>query len=162
MQWSIRKLTGGDKKGKAINSKEVLTYFRTVSKVLVTGSDDSGKTALLKTLFIELSAEYVPLLVSGEDLQGKITEASFRKIVVSAIEQQYDSTSVERFLQLDPDRRILLLDDFHKSNLTRQNEIKLMALAESIFGRVFITAADVYRMRPLTRKAAEEDRFQGL
>jgi len=157
LEWSAKKLVTGNRKIKTINSKEVLEHFRMTSKILVTGRDDSGKTALLRKLFLDLSAEYVPLLISGADFEGKFSEVRFRKIISLAVERYYDGNSAERFLQLDPARRILLLDDFHKTNLSHINELKLIEFAENMFGHIFISAADVYRVGALTRRALELD-----
>src|ERR1700733_5653612 len=46
-QWSSDQLAKGGK-GRTINSREVVDYFRSAPKVLISGADDSGKTALLK------------------------------------------------------------------------------------------------------------------
>ncbi len=157
--WSVQHLAEGKKTTTAIRSKEVLDHFRKTPRVLVTGPDRSGKTSLLKKLFMDLSTEYVPVMLLGKDFEGRISEIRFHKLVASAVEIQYGSHCLDRFLQLDPSRRILLIDDFHQSNLSGRNEMSLVHLAQNMFGHVFIAAADVYRVRNLTLRGKEKDPF---
>jgi hypothetical protein len=158
--WSVQALAKDSKHATVSHSREVLGHFRETPRILITGPDSCGKSALLRKLFVDLSADYVPLLISGKDIGGRISETKFRSIVAAAVERQYDSQSVERFLQLDPSRRILLVDDFHRANLSKGNEKGLVALAQNMFGHIFIAAADLYRMRQLAGKDAGENPFE--
>jgi hypothetical protein len=159
MLWSVQNLVTDNKKRKVINSREVLEHFRLTPAILITGSDGSGKSALLKKLFIDLNDDYEPILMYGQDFSGRISEDRFKRLVLDTVARQYDSQSAERFMQLDPSRKLLLLDDFHQCNLNRGNEKKIIEWAKNMFGHVFVAASDLYRMRSLTTKRDEADTF---
>jgi len=129
-RWSVQSLVKGDKKPKTVFGKDVLQHFRETEYIFVTGSDDCGKTTLLKSIYRDLGAEFVPLWLSGRDLAKRFSETRFDAVLSMAIEAQYDRSSVERFMQLDPSHAILLIDDFHLCNLTILQQGKLMASAK--------------------------------
>jgi hypothetical protein len=156
-QWSADQLAEGSNKARTINSREVVEYFRTTPKVLISGADDSGKTALLKKLFVDLGSDYVPIMLSAKDFKGRISESRFTTLITAAVEQYYDVHSVERFLRLDPSRRVLLIDDFHMSNFSRNNELRFMEFAQNMFGHIFVAADDIYRMADLSRKGKDQN-----
>jgi len=74
-----------DKKRKVIHSREVLEHFRSTPTILITGGDGSGKSALLKKLFIDLNNEFESILMSGQDFSGRISEDRFKSAVASAV-----------------------------------------------------------------------------
>lgn len=77
-------------------------------KVIVSGLNDSGKTALTKAVFMELSAKKVVLMVHGSDITGN-PERTIR----NAFEDIYgrDSAMFERFRQADSTSLVLIIDD---------------------------------------------------
>jgi hypothetical protein len=157
---SVERFVKEDRKPRTINSRDVLGHLRSTPRILITGPDDSGKTALLKTLFIELGFDFVPLLLSGKDLSGKISEGRFRSVISEAVQRQYDAESMERYFQLDPQKRLLLIDDYHQANLQRTSEARLIQLAKNMFGHIVLSAADFYFIRSITRKDLEENPIQ--
>jgi len=148
--WSIDLVVKGGKDIKNLYSKDVVQHFRDNPRILVTGTDYSGKTALLKRLYTDLGGDFVPLLLKGSNIEGKISEHRLEKLIKDAVAEQYDDSSVERFMQLDPNRRILLIDDFHRASLTRGNERKFIEFVTNRFGHVVIAAADYYGLRELS------------
>ena len=159
-QWSADRLAEGANKARTINSREVVEYFRSTPRVLISGADDSGKTALLKKVFVDLGSDYVPILLSAKDFRGRISESRFKTLITTAVEHYYDVHSIERFLRLDPSRRVLLIDDFHLSNFTINTELKFMGFAQNMFGHVLVAADDIYRMTDLSRKGTNQDPFK--
>jgi 3',5'-cyclic AMP phosphodiesterase CpdA len=147
----------GQKKSGVLYSKDALDYFRTTPLVVVPGSHDIGKTALLRHLYLELSGETVPIFISGQALRGKISDRNVEKVIATAVEEQYDRAAVDRFQQLSPSRRLLLLDDLELANQTRANEYKLTELLKNQFGKIIITVSDIFRIREMTEIAAIED-----
>lgn len=85
-----------------------LERLETSQKVLVSGLNDSGKSALTKAVFVELSAKKTVLLLHGSKVDGKPERA-----IRNAFETVYgrDSASYERFKQADPSLLALIIDD---------------------------------------------------
>jgi hypothetical protein len=156
-QRSVERFVKEGRKAKVINSREVSGHLKEAQRVLITGPDGCGKSALLKTIFMELSSEFVPVLISGKDFSGRISENRFRNIVQASVTRQYDAQSLERYFQLDPQRRVLLIDDYHQANLSRNSESRLMEFARNMFGHVLLAVGDFYFIKSMTRKDIEDN-----
>jgi predicted phosphodiesterase len=153
---SLATLLAG-KKPPVLFSKDALEYIRTTPLIVVSGDEGSGKTALLRLLFLELSDNLVPLFLSGSDLGGRVSQERLEKLIAQKVEEQYDSAALGRFRQLDPSRLLLLIDDFDQTNQTQANEHRLMTLLKHQFGNVIVTTSDTFRIRELTWAAAVND-----
>lgn len=148
-RWSVQSFAAGEHKARTVYSKDVLQHFRDTNYVFVTGSDDIGKTSLLKALFMDLSSSLVPVWLSGRDLTRKFSEHRFESLIAMAVEAQYDSSSVERFLQLDRDRTALFVDDFQFSTLNRSQQAQFVEAAKNRFAHIFVTASDAFGIKEL-------------
>jgi hypothetical protein len=156
---SLDKILKESNKSKTVYSKDALEKFRSTELALVVGADNAGKTSLTKMLFLDFSSDFAPLHIDGMAIGGKISEGRLRRIIETAIEEQYDKASVERYMQLDSSRRLLLIDNFHHADLSPKNQQLLMNLARNIFGRIVVTVSDMYRVRELTFRMPDEDPF---
>jgi len=78
-------------------------------KVLITGGYNSGKSALLKSLFISLSENYIVIFCDINDIRGKKAE----RIIKNCFEDIYGSnpSDYDRFIQTPKEKRILIIDD---------------------------------------------------
>ena len=98
------------------NQKEFITKEAFVSeikekkRVIISGFDSSGKTTLLKKLFLEFTDErYVPLFCEIDDIKGKQPD----RIIKNCFEEIYgdDPSDYTRFCQLPREKKIILIDD---------------------------------------------------
>ena len=85
-----------------------LERLETSQKVLVSGLSDSGKSALTKAVFYELSSKRTVLLLNGSQIDGN-PERTIR----TAFEKIYgrEPASYERFKQADSSLLALIIDD---------------------------------------------------
>jgi hypothetical protein len=143
-----------------IYSKDVPAHIRSGSEFLVTGPDNGGKTAFLKALYLELSRDFIPVLLDGKRFGGKLSEGRFRNILAEAVELQYDADSVERFFRLDPSQRVLLMDNFQNANLNSNAEGKFTIYAHDLFGHVIVTVSEIHRITELSKRHTEIDPFK--
>lgn len=100
--------------------KTVLTNFRTI----ISGDSRSGKSTLSKILYKCLSDNeegLIPLLLIGGDLKNKKVD----RIVEYAFKNQYkeNNNSYDKFLLLESNKRILIIDDAGKIVKTYLNKI---------------------------------------
>jgi len=61
---------------------------------------------------------------------------------------------------MEPSRKLLLVDDFHKSTLSQKNEAKFIQLAEGMFDHIIVAVSDFYRIREMMRLGTYEDTFR--
>lgn len=83
-------------------------------KNLIIGGYNSGKTTLLKSLFLRLSEDYVVLFCDIADIRGKRADRIIKNCFVDIYGD--NDSDYERFLQISKERRILIIDDIDQIN----------------------------------------------
>ena len=126
---------------KRIKSDDVFRYLLSERQLLLRAQDRAGRTALLKTIYSDLLAEtqVIPVLLTDADITSSSEEEFFLKIW-SAVRAQYSGDLVESYKQLPPERRGLLIDDWHKTRLKPDAKRKLIQAAKAAFGLLFIAS----------------------
>jgi hypothetical protein len=109
---------------------------------LITGAEKSGKTALAKTLFRDFHAKgFVPLLVDGSKLKAKVASRVPDQLY-ELFGKQYNPASVEDYRQLSPQRRVVIIDNYHKLRLHGSAEATFMELLEQFAAKIILVAND--------------------
>lgn len=111
--------------------------------VLISGSERSGKTSLAKILYVEFHKRgYVPVMLKGNELKLQYDERFFNQ-VHRAFEKQYNPGRLEKYNQLDPSRRVLIVDNFHKLELNRKGRDQFLKLLSGFSQHVVVFANDL-------------------
>jgi len=109
------------------------------------GDSQIGKSSLLYMLFLRFYDKgFYPIFISAKDITSDNIEKSIKK----AFSFQYtnDSTSYQKFKQIDNNQKILLIDDFHTIKMkNKHNTIKSFF---ELFSRTFITLDTAYSIIP--------------
>lgn len=102
----------GDKYFEYDSIVQFLDHLSSLKYVVIEGDDLSGKTLLLKNIYLNLIGNKVPIYLNEDTFNGK----DIRRAVKAAFEEQYEEGSIpfERFQQLDKADRVLLIDDYYK------------------------------------------------
>lgn len=128
--------------GEFIHSSKALDYLLTSNKLLVFGPENSGKTSLLKIMFREYQRnEVVPLWVDGMNIRTGDPQR-LKTFFNSAFNSIYDKEYLEDFWQLEPTKRLLIIDDLQDSNLNRKTKLKLFDFIENHFGLALISSSN--------------------
>ncbi|GEL05530.1 metallophosphoesterase family protein [Rummeliibacillus stabekisii] len=108
------------------------------STFLISGEKDSGKSTILKTLFKRSyqSGGY-PLLVNGENINSSYG-FDIQKLIRSNIDRVYSREDYQKYLQLDKDKKILFIDDWHSCNLNGVSKKKFLENANKYFEQIFL------------------------
>ena len=115
------------------NAKTIELSFQDIilgknSKII--GDQLSGKTSLLKALFIEsIKNGYSPLFVRGIELRNKTKQ--FSDVIERAIRQQYEKPNFQQ-----KEKNILLIDDY--DHLIRS---EFMSYAQSFFSVIVVSCS---------------------
>lgn len=143
------------KKGDAftvIEGKSLADFVAKEKRVIIFGQDDCGKSALSRVLYEDLAnLKLLPLLLNGEDLKGAANENTLLKRINEACVEQYSASNSEPFLQADLDRKLIIIDDFQKAQLSKSGQRKLLSWLEGRFSHVVLFASDVFELQDIAR-----------
>jgi predicted MPP superfamily phosphohydrolase len=153
-QRDLDKLIAEDKKPGSIAGEQISEYILSNEKVVIYGGDDSGKSSLAKILYEDFQNKgFVPLLIRGEQLMGRQKESAIPDFLRHSAAVQYGANAAERFMQHDPAKCLLIVDDFHFARLTTTVQKKVMLRLRDKFRFIIIFASDLFRLQELARSA---------
>jgi len=155
-QQSLDKLlTGVQRQPTPVKGENLLPYVASKKFILFIGERDAGKTALGKTLYVDLHRFHslVPVMISGDDIDSL---GEFPHSVEKAFSNQYSPLLLERYRQLPLERRALILDDFHLLRLNRKAQRQLIAASRPRFGTILVFADDLFGFEELAAQASHD------
>ena len=118
------------------------------AKVLIEGADQSGKTSLVYVLFKRFyEMGFTPLYLRGKYCK----ETNIKNLMKKSLKEQYGSSNVDRFFQLET--KILLLDNFHKSDLNTKYKKRVIESFNDNFEFIFLTSDNTYSAKNVTEEA---------
>jgi len=125
--------------GKKPSPAKTITIERVLEKyvTIFLGSDNSGKTALAKILFLELSARgHAPVYVSGGS--SAMRKGHWRKSVDQAIVDQYSSDQATKYSNTPNGSKVFILDNYQNLSLKVRKDHRLLSELKSSFGHIVI------------------------
>ena len=116
---------------------------------VITGNEQSGKTALLRMLFLDFrDKSYVPIYVDLKEV-SRVSDRDLSAKYKKAAEKQYGDIGGAKWEKLSKRRKILFLDDFDSSKVADRFRWKVIAHARKNFEKVIITASELFGMNEL-------------
>jgi hypothetical protein len=110
--------------------------------LIIMGPERAGKTSLAKQLFIALQQDgFVPVLIQCHD--HKVSADNLAKTIDRCVADQYSKSAVERFRQLEHSKRVLLVDDLDRVDVTRASKIAFLESLAALADRVVVFANDL-------------------
>lgn len=129
--------------GRLVPGERLLDELVVDGKVLIAGGEESGKTTLIKRLFLEFHAKgLLPIHLNGKTLKVDSPER-LQKDIEEAFREQYDNVDLEVIRQTPATQKVLLVDDFHLLHARRRTEREVVEWMEKLAGRVFLVANDL-------------------
>jgi len=108
--------------------------------ILLQGESQIGKTALLRKIFIDAPYKGLyPLLIDG----GRITSKGLFSILQKTYKTEYDANhlSFDAYMRLDKEQHILVVDDFDKCTLNKEQMKAFFKEVSSNFNKVIVTTS---------------------
>lgn len=131
-------------------SSKVKEFLLSEKRVFMSGQACAGKTSLAKTLYCELTKlGFVPVAMSAADLKS-ISENKLIGLVNNTFVSQYDQSQLEQFKQLGRDRKVLLLDEWHKTKLTLGGRAIVSEMLAKLFDRIYIFSGEGFRIEEIS------------
>lgn len=132
------------------NSSELIDKVKNDSSanILIEGADQSGKTALLYVLY----KRFYEMGLTPIYLRGKYcNETDVKKLIKKYLKEQYGTDKVDLFFQQD--KRVLLIDNFHKSVLNPKYKKRLIESLNENFEFIILTSDNTYSSKNVTEEA---------
>uniref|UniRef100_E6PEQ6 Uncharacterized protein n=1 Tax=mine drainage metagenome TaxID=410659 RepID=E6PEQ6_9ZZZZ len=125
-----------------IKGENVFRTLKTKAVAFVSGLPKSGRTSLARKLFMDFSAEgYVPLLIDGAE-SGLRASDDLPPVVERLAKAQYGTQNLEAYVQLQRERRVILLDNAERAKGRRADRIKLIEKLGEFAGHVIVLGDD--------------------
>ena len=122
--------------------------------VLIEGEDQSGKTSLFYVLYKKLyDIGYTPVYLRGKYIKG----TDVKQIVKKAVKEQYSKKDMDLFFQQP--KRVLILDNFHKSTLNAKYRKNLLKNLCFQFDFILISADNSIGTNITTEEATNLKKF---
>ena len=120
-----------------INLKKLLSGKKH-TRYYFMGSERSGKSTLGKRLFTDCyDADMFPVLVRGECISTFAFD-DFEKSIEAALKVQYSEFVYTDFIQQDRVKKVIIIDDFHKSGISISEKARLLHSVSNQYDNVFV------------------------
>lgn len=121
--------------------KENIVKFIKINKyVTIYGEKEYGKTAFVKQIFITFyEMNLYPLFLDVEELKTADGE-ELNKEIAKCYDREYDNLNEESIMQMEPDKKVCIIDDFENIKLSDKMCKKLLQYLTDKFGIVIITS----------------------
>lgn len=121
------------------SQEEILQVINTKKKILFDGGKENGKTALLKRIFmLYLESGLFPILLSGGDIYTA-EESIINKTIRETYTQSYNNINVDAIMQMEPQNRICLIDDFDSVRISDKEQKRFLEQICTQFSIVILT-----------------------
>jgi hypothetical protein len=145
----IRNLDEDNSDVEYINAKKVLSegYY------LILGEEQHGKSALLKSTFMEMLKEgALPLYLDARD----INKTDIKKIFQKALISQYNSIDYETFI--NHPNKVVLIDNYGQIKINDRYQFKFIGELLELFNHIVLTANDTFGL--INQEKNELDSFE--
>lgn len=120
-----------------------------IPHLAVLGGETAGKTTLGKSIFTKFHSEgFVPITAQGAELKEWDNDKVMRH-VAKLVESQYSPAALERYWQIGPEKRVLLIDNYHLITLNNKGRNELFKHLKKFFGRIVLLTHDLSKVDEL-------------
>ncbi|HEY0100497.1 MAG TPA: hypothetical protein VGB76_16245, partial [Pyrinomonadaceae bacterium] len=146
-----------------IPSDRVVSFIMDHPLLVITGGDQSGKTSMAKMLYQDMHDRgLVPIILNGEDIRN-IDNDSLLKLADREVGKQYDTSLTERYAQLAPQHKLLIIDDFdHTTIKSRQGHNSIINAIRKHYKRIVIFAGDIFQLSEVAQGSDDESAFNAF
>lgn len=145
------------------DSEALIKSLKSEIRLLLSGSENIGKTSLLKTAIVNLHTKgLVPVLIEGYKIKSTSLE-DFKKVLTSCFFAQYASTEKEHVLQLRAEKLVIVIDDFDKISLNPRYKGNLISMLLKNYSNIIISGNELMSLEDIiTDEAVNEDLFSSF
>jgi hypothetical protein len=141
-----------------VRGEKVVEILAGTPRAILFGPDRCGKSSLAKRACADLhSRGDLPLLLNAQRLRNA-TADRLARLLETMVGEQYEALTPEAYWQVDPTKRVLIIDDLQQGPDHRNRRDELLAELERRFQRIVIVGADEFYFEELLCDETEEAR----
>ncbi len=146
---------------KPISSEELCGSATDYFRLLIVGSEKSGKSTFCKVAFHYLyNKGFVPILIDGDRIR-KTSVEDIIKLTNKAFEEQYNDHLLEKYNQLDNEKKLIIIDGFDTARLNLRYKATFLERLNNIYPNILLTANDFYTIEEIIySKKSEKNVFE--
>ena len=145
------------------SAESILNNLKKDIRIIFSGTENTGKTSLLKTCFTKLHLQgFIPLLVKGHKIKSTKIEY-LKKLFLKTFFEQYISTSKEDFEQLHENKLVIIIDDFNRTKVNLKYKAILLQNLNSEFANLVISGNELTSLESIINdKNIEDDLYSSF
>ena len=117
------------------------------SSILIKGDQSSGKTALLKRMYVDgRKSGIYPIYINGEELKNS-SPADLQNLIERSVRNQYAAESADMVLQSESSKRVLLLDNLDRYHFPNRYMSSVLEHLDKQFLRIIATADSAFDLK---------------
>lgn len=128
---------------------DTLAHILRSKRCLITGAELTGKSATARTLFADFHRRgLIPVIISGR-LLCETEPQKLHSLIDDRFRELYGPELLERFRQLQPEQRAIIVDDWSATPLNIKHHDAVARVLTSFFGITTFFANDEYDLQLL-------------
>jgi predicted phosphodiesterase len=138
---------------------ERLAEYIAINKLIcIFGGELTGKSSLAKKIFVSaLQGGALPVLIDGSDITNSAA-SDVSKLIREGVSRCYSNAEFDHFLQSNEGvKRVMIVDDFHKSRLNLRAKNEILAELEKRFSEVIVLADTSLSLSEMTLGDLDSD-----
>lgn len=125
------------------SSESIINSLQKGFKILISGSENSGKTTIAKVLIRKiLSLDLIPIYIEGHQIK-KTDFSKFYTLLKRAFEKQYNDRVSGTFNSIPITKFAIIIDDFDKTQLNTSHKNKLLDVINQKIENIIIIGNEV-------------------
>ena len=133
----------------SIEAKNLIEKMSKNIRIIFSGSENIGKTALLKICFQKLyEKNLIPILIEGHQIKSTSPE-DFSTLLKKRFLEQYDSEDIEDFTQLDKSKLVIIIDDLNRVRINLRYRARLLENLISNFPNIIISGNELMSLEDI-------------
>lgn len=138
-----------DINGLIVSSEKVLGNSSENIRLLISGTENIGKTTFLKRCFKHFHEKgLIPILVNGRKLSST-SQSKILNLLSRLFVEQYRSESKEDFTQLDKSKIVLLIDDFDQMRINSKFKANLISTLIENYSNIILLGNELMSLEEM-------------
>lgn len=134
---------------KVNNSNKIVSYrgkdniiniIQTQKKILIDGSKEYGKTALIKRLFmIFYTMNMFPIIINVDDIKSS-DEDKINSLIRDTYQNSYDNLNIDEIMQMEKEKKVCFIDNFDLIILSDKSQKSFLEYINNQFDIVILSS----------------------